>query len=395
MGIDIGSVASVAQVGPPPSVSSLRQRLGRSGRRDEPAVVRLYITEEDLDVRSSVPDQLRCDLVQTIAMVRLLLARWLEPPDDPGLNLSTLIQQVLSVIAQHGGATAGELHRALCGPGPFALVDTKRFARLLRAMCAADLVTQAGDGTLLHGGEGERVVNHYSFYTAFKTPEEWRLVASGRALGSLPISKPLSEGGLLIFAGRRWKIVGIDSHAHVIELVKAAGGMPPKFSGDHALVGDHVRAEMRNVYGDCDVPVWLDRQATVLLQEGRAAWRRLGLDTRVVVDIGKDTLVLPWRGDRALVTASLMLGSLGLEVGVEGPMLSITACDPEQLVGAAKQLLEGAAPDPVEIAGHLENTELDKWDWVLDDDLAAEAAAARLLDVDGARFVLASIAAAS
>ena len=33
LGIDIGSVKSIAQIGPPPSVMSLRQRLGRSGRR--------------------------------------------------------------------------------------------------------------------------------------------------------------------------------------------------------------------------------------------------------------------------------------------------------------------------------------------------------------------------
>ncbi|MBO0748725.1 MAG: DEAD/DEAH box helicase, partial [Acidimicrobiaceae bacterium] len=43
MGIDIGSVASIAQVGPPPSVATLRQRLGRSGRRGDPAVLRLCV----------------------------------------------------------------------------------------------------------------------------------------------------------------------------------------------------------------------------------------------------------------------------------------------------------------------------------------------------------------
>src|SRR4029079_6942541 len=37
MGIDIGPVNSIAQVGLPPSVAGLRQRLGRSGRRGEPS----------------------------------------------------------------------------------------------------------------------------------------------------------------------------------------------------------------------------------------------------------------------------------------------------------------------------------------------------------------------
>lgn len=392
MGIDIGSVSSVAQIGPPPSVASLRQRLGRSGRRGEPAVMRIYVSETDVDARSSIVDDLRCRLVQTIAMTRLLLEQWVEPPEDPGLNLSTLIQQILSVIAQRGGAKAAEIHRALCGAGPFERVDSSRFVRLLRTMAAAELVSQSSDGTLLHGPLGERMVNHYSFYTAFLTPEEWRLVADGSTLGTLPISYPLTEGSLLIFAGRRWQVTGIDSRAKVVELTHAAGGIPPKFGGGGAMIGDRIRAEMANVYGDADVPSWLNPTGKALLAEGREAWCRLELDTRVLVASGKSTTVLPWVGDHALVTVAFLLAEFELRASVEGPAILVVNASPEDVANTAKHLLSGPQPADMDIARRLENTELDKWDWVLSGDLAAEATAARLLDVPGAWKVIQRIA---
>jgi ATP-dependent helicase Lhr and Lhr-like helicase len=117
MGIDIGSVQSVAQLGAPPSVSALRQRLGRSGRRGEPAILRVYVAEPVADARTPLADELRAELVQAIATLELLRAGWCEPPDQGALHLSTLIQQLLSAIAQHGGITAAAGYRTLCGPG--------------------------------------------------------------------------------------------------------------------------------------------------------------------------------------------------------------------------------------------------------------------------------------
>jgi len=161
MGIDIGSVHSVAQLGAPPSVAALRQRLGRSGRRGEPAILRIYVTEPSVDPRTSLADELRTELVQTMAMLELLRAGWCEPPDQDALHLSTLIQQLLSAIAQHGGITAAAAYRALCGPGsPFTALTPAQFASLLRDLGAAEVLAQAADGTLLLGPLGERTVNH-------------------------------------------------------------------------------------------------------------------------------------------------------------------------------------------------------------------------------------------
>ena len=54
LGIDIGSVKAIAQIGAPRSISSLRQRLGRTGRREGvPARLRIYVVEPDSTIRAT------------------------------------------------------------------------------------------------------------------------------------------------------------------------------------------------------------------------------------------------------------------------------------------------------------------------------------------------------
>jgi len=113
LGIDIGRVASIGQIGAPFSVASLRQRLGRSGRRDQPAVLRIYIHEPEVMARSHLLDRLRAGLVQAVAMAELLIEKWCEPSIEGALHLSALVQQILSLVAEHGGVIAQDAWRAL------------------------------------------------------------------------------------------------------------------------------------------------------------------------------------------------------------------------------------------------------------------------------------------
>ena len=55
MGIDVGNVKIVGQIGAPWSVSSLAQRLGRSGRKEgEPSIIRIYVEEDEPEQNTSL-----------------------------------------------------------------------------------------------------------------------------------------------------------------------------------------------------------------------------------------------------------------------------------------------------------------------------------------------------
>lgn len=390
MGIDIGTVTSIAQIGAPPSVSSLRQRLGRSGRRGEPAILRAYVTEPEVTDRTGLVDQLRADLVQTIAMVELLLERWYEPPRSGGLHLSTLIQQLLSLIAQHGGVTPAQAHTALCTAGPFTAVDKATFAMLLRSLGSRDVITQASDGLLLPGLFGERLVNHYSFYTAFRTAEEYRLITAGRSIGTLPIDYPITSGSLLIFAGRRWKVLDLDTRAKVVELTRSSGGRPPSFGGHVGQVADTVRRRMLEIYASDREPTYLDRTARYLLAEGRRNFNRHRLAETPLVPDGDSTHLVAWRGDRILATLAVALTARGLQVGQDRMTLTVNA-DAPTLARHLRDLAAGPAPDPFTLAAHVTNKLTDKWDGLLDEPLLDAACAARDLDIPAAWDVLDTI----
>ena len=381
LGIDIGTVKGIAQIGTPNSVASLRQRLGRSGRRGEPAILRTYIRESEIDAKSSIEDLLRTELVQTIAMVNLLLSRWCEPSGVGRLHLSTLIQQVLSMIAQFGGITARRAWSILANV--FA-VDQAIFLQMLRILGTRKVLRQESDGTLLLDEAGERIVGHYSFYAAFATPEEYRIVAAGKTLGTLPIDRPLQENSALIFAGRRWRVVMIDERRKVIEVQPSPGGRVPEFNGDRGDVHDRIRGEMRTVLMGNDMPPYLDATARDLLGEARAHFSHYGLEHRSIVPSGAETAVFTWRGDRINDTLAVWFSHLGQIALNSGAAVRVFAGESDT-VAALRRMASDPTPEPTVLAGSVRNKLSEKYDWLLDESLMNAEYASRRLDVNGAR----------
>ena len=384
MGIDIGSVESVAQVGVPPSVASLRQRLGRSGRRGGPAILRVYVRERTALPELPIVDRLRPQLVQAVAMVRLLLEKWYEPPEWGALHLSTLIQQVLSTIAASGGGRAVEIWRALCETGPFDNVDQRMFSLLLRDLASHELIMQSSDGTLLLDLAGERLVNHYSFFAAFTSVEEYRLVAGTQVLGALPIKYPIAVGSYLIFLGRRWQVTHIDPEARVIEVVPSVGGIAPRFEGSGGRAHDRVREEMYRVYMSDEVPTYLDAHAKALLAEGRREFGRLGLERQRIVEDGKRTLFFAWKGDRVMNTVLLQLRAAAMNATRDNLALTIEGVPYSTLRNTLATLVAAGPANSPALAATVGNKRGAKYDYVLGPELLATDYASSALDCEGA-----------
>jgi ATP-dependent helicase Lhr and Lhr-like helicase len=385
LGIDVGSVDTIAQVGPPPSVSSMRQRLGRSGRRaGDPSVLRIYLEEAPVTVRTPPQDELRESVVQSVAMVQLLIDGFNESPRGGALHLSTLVQQILSLAAQRGGFRASDAWQALCGRGPFTAVTAEPFAELLRDLASHGLLMQTHDGTIVLDSEGERLVNRYDFYAAFVTSDEYRLVVGSRTLGTLPVSRPLLVGDLLLFAGQRWRVLEVRDAERVIELERAPGGRAPSFSGGPALVDDTVRWWMRQVYESSDEEAFLDSGARRLLAEGRGAYRRLGLRELSLIARGQDVVLFPWYGDRALDTLALMLRHEQIdEVARDGVALLVPRATSADVVAALDRIL-AHPPSTAELASEVQNKQVEKHHGALGESLLNADYASSRLDVKAA-----------
>ena len=397
LGIDIGKVQSVIQVTPPHSVSSLRQRMGRSGRRDSPSVLRMLISEQELTATSSIVDHLRLQLVQSMAMIRLMISkRWFEPADTRQMHYSTLLHQILAITAQWGGVRADQLWTQLCQTGPFRNIDVNDFKSLLKYMGAKSLLTQLASGEMVIGAEGEKLTNHYTFYAVFNTPEEFRIVTGNRTLGTVPVDSPLLPDQHIIFGGRRWKVTQIEVEKKVIYVEATKGGQPPQFSGGGMSVHDVVRQEMLAIYKENDYRIaigskrvdYADATARSLFAEGCNNFKRYNLQNSHFISDGQRSYVLPWMGDKVVNTITALLMRSSFKASSFSGVIEIEHASLSSVQHALKEMQLSGLPSASELAADVPEKYLDKYDDYLPESLLTKGYGAKAYDIEGTQIWL-------
>ena len=384
LGVDIGCVDSIAQLNAPASVSGLRQRLGRAGRRGARPTLRLFITENWLVKGSSLSDRLRLELFQSVAMLGLLERRWYEPAAQGLPHYSTMVQQVLSLTAQYGGVRPSQLWGVLCQTGPFP-VSSDACVTLLRGLVERGLLAWSAEEKLMRlTDRAWTMVEAMDFPNAFRTPDSYAVVCGERALGSLPMTAPLETGQHILLAGSGWSITAIDGQSRRIEVEPASWGVPPQFAGHGQDVHSAVRQEMRRLYMEGRPPAFCDGQARRLFREGLRAFAEENLSARQVVRRGRSVAMLPWLGDRAVRTITHLLRRRGLDVDAYNGIIDARGCTVEQARRELAAIHAAGRPGARSFAAALPEGLRGKYDEWVDAGLRAEDAAARYFDIDAA-----------
>lgn len=386
MGIDIGSVRRVAQLDPPWSVASMRQRLGRSGRRSgEAAVMRIYSCDESPHPRSTLTDLLFPKLLRAVALSRLMFAKWLEPHDGDRLDLSTLVHQILSCLRETGGMSVAALFNVLVKDGAFRNVSEPMFRGVLRSLGGKQLIEQMPTGELILAPVGERITAERDFYAAFASSEEFIVRHDTHEIGKLQSLLVPPVGENLILAGRRWVVTLIDPVAKTVWVQPTKGGKPPVFVSSGGEIHTRVVEEMAATLADTDEPPYLDGSSRTLLKAARATAARAGLLAPGYIARAESVQWFPWLGTRALLTLELHAKCDG--IAAECDALSITYKKTD--LARWRTHLESIAigkRTALDLAQQITLKTFDKFDDTLVEELLDEANARDRLDLPGAKL---------
>lgn len=343
LGIDLGSVDTVFQITAPFNVSSLRQRLGRSGRRGNSPILRSYICEGRLDnIQSSEEDTyLREGLIRTIACLELIGENWYEPPDNEGISPSIAAHQILSLLAQTGGAHVVQIWKFIEDTKAYRL-SKDDFINILRHLKEQNTILQLSDGQISLSQKGEYITHNKDFYTVFSTPQEWSIYASGRIIARFPIrAESISINDCLLLAGRRWSIAGINDEAKSISVIPdKRKGTTPRSLGNTSI-HTKIRQKMKEIYSAETIPQYLDPQAQEFLRQARSSFKEKGLDKGNLCkqDISQISW-FPWVGSRTMLALGLLIDLFsGSAPNQNNGGLSLT-CTLNDLQKTSKNVLE-------------------------------------------------------
>ena len=210
LGIDIGDLDVVVQVGPPNSVSSFLQRMGRSGRRGKSAYVAWILKNP-------------CELLCSLAIIECAIHKEVENLVPPKKPYNVLLQQIFLNVYNHSRVSRRKSTASVLSHPVFRNLGQKILDQVITHLIATSYLTPDGEMLML-GTEAERVFgrsNWKELYSVISGGGEYRAVTpEGEVVGKLDArfvnSKNAEEISL---GGRSWSMVKCDEGHNIVVVV--------------------------------------------------------------------------------------------------------------------------------------------------------------------------------
>jgi len=288
LGIDIGQMSRIVQIGAPFSVSSFVQRLGRSGRRGKlpemavfiqpviPVGATLAVARNNIHVEQRatarvaptkcIPEFLNFELLQIIAIVELhLRENFIEPPRDKPLPFSLLFQQTLAILRSEGELSPSDLARRVLTLPPFSRVTKEHFRTLLSSMRKQNFVQLTDEGGILVGEKGAILTENFKFYATFEDSSDIQVHSPDGVIGTLSDFPP--EGKTFVIGGRIWRAAQVDMDSRKVHAVPASGSPETLWKGNSLDIHPRIVEKMHDILlSDSDVPYLLENARAELAQ---------------------------------------------------------------------------------------------------------------------------------
>jgi len=310
LGIDIGGLDRVVQIGAPLSVSSFTQRIGRCGRQGQPAEL-LFLLQSELEPQSG--DPLGCidwEFIKAIATIRLYLEeKWIEPIIPPGQSFTLCYHQTMCLLAAAGEMSAARLAQEILTLPAFRQISLDDYKTMLRHLLETDHLRRGDAGGLMLGVAGETIATAYDFLAVFTAPDEWQVTYRDKPIGTVAQACP--PGERIALAGRGWEVTRCDETRKRIMVKPAQGPAESKWESFFAgRVHANVLHKMRTVLEGDDYDAYLSPESCLALETMRRVWKARTPGS--ILQAADTCLLFPWLGTPALQALQLALQDRGI-----------------------------------------------------------------------------------
>lgn len=234
LGIDIGAVDQVIQVGSAASVLSLSQRLGRSGRRTRKSVIYQIATD-------------KWDLVQASSSLRLFKEGKLDKIDRKTKTYDIFAHQVLSTLLEKNGLLIDDYYKLNKELKSFSDITDNEFKILTDFLLQNDFVEEI-DGEYIVGSNAEKLMTMGSFYNQFVIKKSYKVQTDKQTIGEIELGENLRVADRIYLSGQVWKIEAINHKLRKIRVSLSNKANAKSFasSGGFEISGE-VRDEMEKI----------------------------------------------------------------------------------------------------------------------------------------------------